>query len=303
MIRTTRTTRFSCTVTMLGTTLGLTLAAAPAHALNETHAYGVASFGGTGQCGTSDLSHSVHTSTAASFSWVFNVMKAGSLWDQVSTLNNTSARGSYFTDSTKGGSCGCSADDMAAGAGADEGDIFYIHTHGNHNSNSSGLLMGNSSYDCEARTNQNMFFGNPSGSGDLDIAVVKACQSGDYGVWKAGGYRQQMVSSDSSFSVWNAFHGDSSCGSHVTSYVKFYSLFSILDGVGENWIDAAYDDDSGADSDDCPVSIVFGSSSGVRHNMFEYGGWADRKNTGTKSGSTYFFINGCDPDSGVMLPN
>ncbi len=276
--------------------------ARPALALSEVTAYGVSSFGGTGQCGTTDLSHSAHVKSAAAFSSMFSTLRIFGMWDTVTSANNTSARGSYFTDSTKGGSCMCSADDVSTTAGSDAADVIYIHTHGNHDATSSGLMMGNSGYDCEARTNQNMLFGNPKGSGDLEIAVIKACQSGDYDVWKGGNYRKQLVTTDSTFTMWNAFHGDSSCGSHVTDYVGTYSNHSILDGAGENWIDLAYDNDSGSDTDDCPVSIVFGSSTSARVSMYANGGWLDRKNTGTKSASTIFYISGCDPSNGRVLP-
>jgi len=39
----------------------------------------------------------------------------------------------------------------------------------------------------------------------------------------------------------------SSCGDHVTAYVKWYVQSSTFDGVGENWLDAAYDDNGGDD--------------------------------------------------------
>ncbi len=284
---------------MLGTTL---YSAAPSHAADETIAYGIANFGGSGQCGSASQTHSVHTSTAAAFNNIFSLLKTFGLWDSVKSANNGSARGSYFTDSSKGGACSCTADDMSSTAGADTADVMYVHTHGGQDGVSSGLLMGNSSYDCVARTNENMYFGDPKTGGDLDIAVIKACESGDYDVWKGGNYRKQMVSSDSSFSMWNAFHGDSSCGSHVTAYVGSYASGSLLDGAGENWLDAAYDNNSSANTDDCPVSIVFGASHAQRANMYEYGGWLDRKNTGSKTGSTIWFMGGCDPAGGSVLP-
>jgi hypothetical protein len=71
--------------------------------------------------------------------------------------------------------------------------------------------------------------------------------------------------------------------------------------VGENWIDEAYD--WGVLEDDCPVSIVFGSSKSARRDMFTYGGWRDRKNTGSKTGSTIFYVRGCNPDNGSKLPD
>jgi len=277
------------------------LGAGEALALEEVQLYGIANFGGSGECGSPGQTHSVHTSTAAAFGANFTILSAIGLWDQISTINNTSARGSYWTDSTKATACSCTADDLRAGYGTDDADVVYVHTHGGHRTStdySSSLLMGTSSYDCSVRTSENMLF-----DSDLDIGVIKACQSGDYDVWSHGGYRQQFTTTASSMRVWNAFHGDSSCGAHVTAYVGLYSLASNYNGVGENWIDAAYDDDPGADSDDCPVSIVMGSSSSNRELMFEYGGWKDRKSTGNKTGSTYYYMGGCDPSHGVQLPN
>jgi len=280
-----------------------------ARAQHEAHVYGIANFGHTGECeDDTSLSHSVHTSTAAAFATTFNLLSMVSLWDEVSTRNNTSARGSYWTDSSQAASCACSANDMASGSGADEADVVFIHTHGWHDAGSSstpaysGLVMGNGSYDCGVLTNENMLFGNPGTGGDLEIAVVKACQSGDYDVWKNGGYRQQITTSDSTMTMWNAFHGDSSCGNHVKDYVGDYSISSISNGVGENWIDEAYDDSQFSNDDDCPVSIVFGSSFASRELMYEYGGWRDRKNTGLKTGSTIYYIAGCDPSNGRVLP-
>jgi hypothetical protein len=291
---------------------GLLVLPSTAMALDEMHVYGIANFGHSGECeDDTSLSHSVHTSTAAAFRANFSFLQSVGLWDEVATRNNTSARGSYWTDSSKAASCACSTNDMATDAGADEADVVFIHTHGWHEAPSwmfpstpaySGLVMGNSSYDCGVRTDQNMRFGNPATSGDLEIAVVKACQSGDYDVWKNGGYRQQITTSDSTMTMWNAFHGDSSCGDHVTDYVGDYAAESLVDGVGENWIDEAYDNSWFGD-DDCPSSIVFGASFAARESMYEHGGWRDRKNTGSKTGSTMFFIGGCDPSGGRTLPD
>lgn len=266
---------------------------------NEVHVYGVANFGGSGECSGAST-HSIHTTTAEKFSDHFDDLKADGDWSEVETRNNKSARGSYWTDSTKAGSCSCTADDTKTDYGIDDADVVFIHTHGSHttgSSNYSKLKMGNSSYDCNVRTDDNIYL-----NSDLEIAVIKACQSGDYNVWQNGGY-WEMVNSSSNFTMWNAFHGDSSCGSHVKRYVKRYAEDSDYNGVGENWIDEAYDKDWGSNNDDCPISLVFGSSSSVRENMFEYGGWLDRKDTGSKSGSTYFYMGSCDPSNGVTLPS
>lgn len=277
----------------------------PAGALaHGTQTYGVANFGGTGQCGSSGMTHSVHTQTAAAFANYFVGLKSAGQWDSVSSLVNMSVRTDLWTDRSKVNSI--DAQDTQANAGADSADVLFVHTHGGHSvaNNHSWLAMGNNADNCDAVTNWHMSFGNTTsvGTGQLDIAVVKACQSGDYEVWKKGGYRTALINNNtnSSFTMWNAFHGDSSCGNFVKSYVKDYASSSKNDGVGENWIDEAYD--WGLIEDDCPVSIVFGASKSLRRNMYEYGGWRDRKNTGSKTGSTIFYVSGCNPDNGMKLP-
>ncbi len=280
---------------------GALATAGAVHAAHETHSYGVANFGGANECGSSGSTHPIHEDTSDAFDDVFDDMQSDGIWTSSYMRDNQLARGSYWTDSSKAGACSCTADDVRSNYGADEADVVFIHTHGDHVSSGgthrTSLLMGNSSYDCWVRTNDNMMW-----DSDLDIAVVKACQSGDYDVWQNGGYRQQFTDSGSQMRMWNAFHGNSSCGNHVTNYVEDYAEDSIYNGVGENWLDEAYDWDAGANNDDCPTSIVFGSSSYNRDLMYEYGGWRDRKNTGSRTGSTIYYISGCDPSSGRSLP-
>ncbi|MCP3140210.1 hypothetical protein [Pyxidicoccus xibeiensis] len=269
----------------------------PAAALaNETHVYGIANFGGAGQCEAD--SHSVHTKTAAEFSGYFSSLMNSGQWTDVRTLNNSSARTDLWTDASKGSAT--NAKDTQANAGVDDANVLFVHTHGGHSktNNQSWLVMGSNADSCSAITNVHMSLGN----GKLNIAVVKACQSADYEVWEQGGYRT-LVTSTSGFSMWNGFHGDSSCGNFVKRYVKRYVANSRSDGVGENWIDEAYDWAALKNRDDCPVSIVFGDTKAKRLAMFEAGGWKDRKNTGSKGASTFFSVEGCDPDNGRVLPN
>lgn len=277
--------------------LGITLAlSGEATALNEVNSYGIGTFGGTNQCGKMADSHSVHPATAAAFTLGFQMLKGASQWDNVNLYTNGQVNALQFTDAGKI----ASGLDQVGPKGSDAPDVFYVHTHGSHNATGSSIMMSDNSQGCWPSTDGNMRFGNPGG--DLDIAVVKACQSGDYDVWKTGAYRTQLTSTTGSFTMWNGFHGDSSCGGHVTNYVLLYSILSGQEGVGENWIDLAYDDDDDADGDDCPVSMVFGSSKAARTSMYEHGGWRDRKNTGNKTGSTIWFIGGCDPTAGTTLP-
>lgn len=273
------------------------LLASHALAQNETHSYGVANFGGDGECGSSGQTHEVHTSTSRAFDDVFDILQSLGLWDSSLMRDNQLCRGSYWEDASKSPT----ADDNRSGYGVDEADVIYIHTHGGRstaNPPRTWLTMGHDGHDCSAHTNADMLF-----DSDLDIAVIKACQSGDYDVWRAGGYRQQFSTPDSQLRMWNAFHGDSSCGKHVTGYVGRYASNSIFAGVGENWIDEAYDRDIGSNNDDCPVSIVLGSNASNRAMMFEWGGWRDRKETGSRTGSTIYFVGGCDPSNGTTLPD
>ncbi|WP_158619433.1 MULTISPECIES: hypothetical protein [unclassified Corallococcus] len=267
----------------------------PAAALaNETHVYGIANFGGPGQCNAE--SHSVHTATAAEFANYFNSLKSNGLWSDVRTINNSSARADFWTDYSK---LPAEAKDTQANFGVDDADVLFVHTHGGHNEANlrSWLVMGTNADACSAVTDTHM-----SLNGKLNIAVVKACQSGDYQVWKQGGYRRALVTPNSGFTMWNAFHGDSSCGNFVKTYVKGYVANSRREGAGENWLDAAYDVDEGENNDDCPVSIVFGETKAQRIAMYETGGWRDRQYTGRKVASHIFYVGGCDPSGGQKLP-
>lgn len=271
--------------------------AGPLLADHEAYVYGIANFGGTGEC-SGGATHSVHEDSAAAFAWAFENLESYGYWDTTRTLNNTSAQGRWWTDSSKATSCSCTGDDEYSARGADTADVVFIHTHGSHTTTvRSTLLMGSSLYDCSVQTDNNMLF-----DLDLEIAVIKACQSGDYDVFVAGNYRPRFNTSASPFTMWNAFHGDSSCGSHVTDYVAVYAAFSAENGVGENWIDVAYDNDAGSDTDDCPVSIVMGNTESAIDHMYEYGGWLDREDTGSKTRGSMFYIAGCDPSNGRVLP-
>ncbi|MCE9672159.1 hypothetical protein LY474_30565 [Myxococcus stipitatus] len=264
---------------------------------NETHVYGIANFGSaaSGLCEAS--SHSVHTKSAAEFADYFNSLRSDGLWSDVRVLNNTNARTNLWKDASLVPAA--QAEDTLANAGVDDADVLFIHTHGGHNKtyNRSWLVMGSNVNGCNAITDLHMNLGN----GKLNIAVVKACQSGDFEVWQAGGY-DALAQTNGGFTVWNAFHGDSSCGKFVKRYVRHYARNSKSTGVGENWIDQFYDRDRGSNNDDCPVSIVYGDTKAKRVRMFETGGWRDRQSTGSKNHSTFFGVAECDPSNGMKLP-
>lgn len=311
-------------------TLGIPLGAAialfgpAALADQEVTVYGVANFGDTGECGGGFASHARHVTSAANFRAPFDDLLALGQWDECNTVNNLAARGTYFTDPAKGSTtdhsccqayqpstCSCEGKDGQSATGADQGDVFFIHTHGGSThvdepGNSTGkafmgLQMGNESYDCRPRSHEDWEFGNGT-AGDLEIAVVEACQSMDYEVWDAGGH-YEFTQHTGVFTMFNAYHGNVSCSDARTAEIGDYSEASVHDGAGDNWLDMMYSNSASADSDNCPVSVVLGHVAADRDHMYTWGGWLDREDTGTKDASTIYYIGGCDPGGGSILPN
>lgn len=274
-----------------------------AFALDEVVTYGINNFGASGAayCGSATLSsHSVHSATASAFRAPFTALTAAGAWDNADALTNASVTSQWLSDSSKL----ASGADETNSKGADDADVFYIHTHGSHvsagASQYTSLVMGSSASPvCSVRTDSHMLFG--QAGNDNDIAVVKACQSGDYDVFVNGGYFA-LNENGSQQRLWNGFHGDSSCGAHVTAYAGTYAWISFAEGAGENWLDLAYDNDAGADTDDCPTSIAFGETSAKRESLYEHGGFLDRKDTGSKTAATMWYYRGCDPSGGRVLP-
>lgn len=300
---------------------GSLLTAGPARALGDVTVYGVAHFNAPGQCNSGLSSHDRHLTSAANFRATFDTMIAAGWWDTATTRNDTAAHGTYFTDAAKGSStshscceayqpssCSCAGEDLLSTKGVDASDVVFIHTHGGSTLPAElpagavpfmGLAMGNESYDCRPRSHEDWRFGN--GAGTLDIAVVQACQSMDFELWQGKGH-WQFESSASTFTMWNAYHGNVPCTDARTTAVGLYAADTIWNGAGDNWMDLMHEDDWWWDADTCPMSLVFGSSPSVREHMYEYGGWKDRQDTGTKSGSTLWHFAGCDPRGGSALP-
>jgi hypothetical protein len=289
--------------------------ATDASADQEVSVYGVANFQGAGECGGNFASHARHVTSAANFRAPFDDLIALGQWDEANTVNNLDARGTYFIDPAKAmpdgdccegyqpSDCGCSGHDGQSGKGVDQGDVFFIQTHGGSTHGGAngpaymGLQMGNEEYDCRPRSHQAWEFGNPA-SGDLEIAVVEACQSMDKEVWDNGGH-YEFTQHASVFSTFNAYHGNVSCSPTRTAEIGDYAEASVHDGVGDNWIDIMYS----PSGNDCPVSVVLGHLEADRDAMYTWGGWLDRKDTGAKDASTIYYVGGCDPDGGSQLPN
>lgn len=289
--------------------LALVATTAGASSTDSVTSYGISQFGGPNECGKPSQSHTAHTLSATAFTDEFQFYSSVLLWGPWIDVYDTAAGSDYFTDPSRSASCNCSLQNDNAFAGVDHSVVSYVHTHGAHDASVAGgkgatsLVAGNSNAGntCNVSTDKNYVFGNASGGGHLEIATFKACEAGDFTVWKQGGLKA-MAPSSSHFQVFNSFHGVSSCGNFVADYVADFAADSFFDGVGENWIDEAYES-NGIGKDDCPVTVVYGSTKSSRKNMFTNGGFLDRKLTNaTKSGSTYVHISACSPKNGVMLP-
>jgi len=103
--------------------------------------------------------------------------------------------------------------------------------------------------------------------------------------------------------VINGYHGISYDQSANPGHVFDYIVDSQYNGIGDNWIDEMNDLANWAwePADQCATSVVLGDASASRANQFYNGGFRDLKSTGAHSGSSFFYIDGCDPDDGEKL--
>ena len=106
-----------------------------------------------------------------------------------------------------------------------------------------------------------------------------------------------MINSSSTLSTFLGYHGNAP---DRRAFIDEFAEDSDEDAIGLNWLTEAYQEDG--DEDTCPVAVAFGDNRDDRHHMLDWGGFMDRENTGTRtSGATYYYIEGCNPDSGYEL--
>lgn len=211
-----------------------------------------------------------------------------------------------FTDAARpsGGS------DSVNATGCDSADVCFLSTHGGASWSGAASAsevhwtMGDSSYDCSP-SSLDMRYGNSPG--DTEILIVDACKSGQWGVWLDTSQANQtgffnFVNSSSTFSTYLAYHG---LAPDRYAFIDNYARDVYSDGVGTDWLAEGYVSGNMANNQDtCPVAVVFGSGSANRDLMYDWGGMADRKDTGTRtSGASYYYLIGCDPDGGDVVTN
>lgn len=287
--------------------LAVGTAATTALANNEATIFAVGNFDGAGECTGDDLP--LMDDEAATIRSRFDGWISDGTWDSVHKYLNQGLDKIDLSDSTKltGG------DDTADPEGIDHADVGFVLTHGAAQWSAgryySRWVMGSNTYntgswtDCRVFTDTDVSWGN-GGSNDLDVFITRACQSAQYEVWNAGvGAYFNVRTASGSLSTYLGFHGDAYSSTANINRMDDYVRLSRLDGIGENWLDELYDPDSGANDDQCPSAIVFGSTGTARDHMYTWGGFGDREDTGTKSTATYYYIKGCDPLNGQTLPN
>jgi hypothetical protein len=291
----------------------LLLGSSLAQADDEFIGYGVEKYRGSshGECSSTNLWWTIDQ--VKNFSKKF---KKWNTWETVVLHSNKYVDGRDFTDASKDdytgdnsctcSSCSCLGNDAASGAGADHADVVIISTHGStrNSKKDAYLVMGDNSNDCKTSWEQNMYW-----STDTDILITEACHSADYTVWQNSNKTSRTgfyagIKEDGQFRALLGYHGLSKDKSSLFSAPSFVSN-SYDDAIVENWIVEMYGSSwkvKGTKAEICPTAIVFGESSSKTDNFAENGGFKDRKDTGDKSMSSYYYIGGCDPHKADALP-
>jgi len=289
------------------------IAVPQAMAADEFAGYGVEKYRGSshGECSSSNLFWTIDQ--VSNFAKKFNKWSS---WETVEKFSNKAVDGRDFTDASKGTggsdeacsctSCSCTGKDHLSPYGADHADVVIISTHGStrNSKTDAHLVMGDNSNDCKVTWEENMFW-----SEDTDILITEACHSASYDVWSNSNRHTRTgfyagIDEDGQFRALLGYHGLSKDKPSFFSAPAFVSN-SYSDAIVENWILEMYDSSwrrKGVKQEICPTAIVFGSTDAKIDNFAENGGFKDRKDTGSKSRSSYFYIGGCDPHSASALP-
>ncbi len=212
-------------------------------------------------------------------------------YDTISDTTNNGVNARDFTDSGKY-SWG---EDHVSNTGTDWADVAFILTHGSANCSDDyiSFQMGDNDDTCTIRSDRHIHFGDGNGNQEMKAFINWACHGGEAGVYYDGGFDDV---DGSKFRIWNAFHGSKSTRSNDDDKMKDYIKTAKDSGIGTKWQDIFHSNVIGSHGDRCPVSIVWGSSASKRKDFFRYGGFLDWNDTGSNSGTSLFYVDGCYPD-------
>lgn len=140
------------------------------------------------------------------------------------------------------------------------------------------------------------------GDADASMFVIDASTVLNKCAWDAGlFYSLDGGGSGIQLTVLNGYHGSPRDDQHGVQEVGDYAYYARDDGAGDDWVDIMHTVHSGSDNDDCAVSIVFSEDETEADDAFYNAGLADYHSTGVHTGSTYYYIDGCDSVSGPEL--
>ena len=133
--------------------------------------------------------------------------------------------------------------------------------------------------------------------------IASACRTAQKCAYAAGVMRKAGLDSGSALFVWTGHHGSAWDTGGQAAAVGDFASASRVDGLGVHWVEERHVDQSGADSDHCPAVVVRRSSQNKRNEIYYDAGFTDRIDGGaTSTGTTYYYVAGCDPADASALP-
>lgn len=233
-----------------------------------------------------------------------------SVWDDFVTWADDSVEAGMFTDPSME-SWGI---DDVAGEGADGAPIAFVSTHGrswcNQNGDKKvGFTSGSPAEQSSCVTDVRQYgYGGIEdeilvGHTGLYNLITSACETAQKCAYDAGVMRQGGLDNGSALFVWTGHHGYAWDTAGQAAAVGDFASASRVDGLGVHWVEERHVDQSGADSDHCPAVVVRGSSQNKRNEIYYDAGFTDRIDGGaTSTGTTYYYVVGCDPADASALP-
>jgi hypothetical protein len=190
--------------------------------------------------------------------------------------------------------------------GTDFADVIFYAGHGNHGCSTAegwnfefamGQQHGGSGQPweyCWLRTDKHLRWGNS----DANAAILFSCSSVHRCVWNAGGYDAMAVGQ---FNMLIGFHGSMLLSGTNNSLLDAYLSGTAYEGIIEDWVEEVTQIKSGSNNDECATGIVFGPTKAERDNVALHGGYRDLITTPSSNNSSFWYIDGCDPDDGEAL--
>lgn len=187
--------------------------------------------------------------------------------------------------------------------GIDSADIGMMYSHGGYDCSPdhfATVTMGDGVNGDECTYNySDAISGNDAWWGDTDLnaLIVDTCFSAQWCVWN----NSALYAVSGNFAALLGFHGISFDGSTHTNHFENFVNGARYDGLGDDWVDDMTWRPGGSDNDECAVAVVYDDTDNAADFIYDHMGFDDWKTPGNHGTSYYYYINGCDPDSGKAL--